>query len=279
MAREDRPTLSLCPLTIIRATHREMIEAAAAGGFDAVGLRLIAPRPGDPVHPLVGDALAIKEIRSLMADQGIRLFDIESLWLSPATEPAAIRPALEACAALGGRYLLVAGNDPEFGRMVENFAAIAALAAEYGIGAGVEPTSFLAINTLAHAGELLRQAAAENTGIILDPLHLFRVGETVASIAALDPRLIAYAQICDAREIAPDTPAGRMAEARGDRLLPGEGSLPLAAMFAALPAGLPLGVEAPTREFADLPFAASARRAGGATRAFLKSTRSSRAAS
>ena len=71
------PRLSLCPLTIIRATHRELVEAAAAGGFDAVGFRLIAPRPGDPVHPIEGGANGLDDLRKLMSDNGIALFDIE----------------------------------------------------------------------------------------------------------------------------------------------------------------------------------------------------------
>src|SRR5258706_11227327 len=95
--------LSLCPLTIIRANHRELVAAAAAGGFDHVGLRLIAPRPGDPVHPLIGDQAAIRDLRALMQDHGIALADIESLWLSPATDPAARRPAPATRAAPGGR--------------------------------------------------------------------------------------------------------------------------------------------------------------------------------
>jgi sugar phosphate isomerase/epimerase len=198
------PRLSLCPLTIIRASPREMVQAAAVGGFDAVGLRLIAPRPGDPVHPLGRS----EDLRRLMADHGIRLFDIESCWLSPLTEPASIRPALEACAALGGRYLLAAGNDPVWSRMVGNFARVAELAAEFGLSVGLEPTSFCVIKTLDQAVDLLREAQAQNAGIILDPLHLFRAGETAASIAALDPRLIAYAQFCDARAKGADN-AGR----------------------------------------------------------------------
>src|ERR1700754_3479047 len=135
------PRLSLCPLTIIRATHRELVEAAAAGGFEAVGFRLIAPRPGDPVHPIEGPN-GLSDLRKLMSDHGVALFDIESLWLSPATEPEAIRPALESCAALGAENLLVAGNDPEPERMAANFAAVTELAGEYGIRACVEPTSW-----------------------------------------------------------------------------------------------------------------------------------------
>lgn len=262
------PHLSLCPLTIIRATHREMVEAAVAGGFAAVGLRLIAPRPGDPVHPL-GGAAGIKDLRRLMQDNGVKLFDIESLWMSPVTDPPSIRPALEACAELGGQYLLVAGNDPDFDRMVTNFAHIAQLAADYGLKAAIEPTSFCQISTLAQSRELLRRAGAVNAGILIDTLHMARAGETPASLAVLPPDLIAYAQICDAKATPPATAAERMAEARGDRLLPGEGALPLNDMLDVLPAAPIIGVEAPTMEFATMSFTNSARRAGDATRAFF----------
>jgi sugar phosphate isomerase/epimerase len=270
------PELSLGPLTIIRANHREMVDAAAAGGFDAVGLRMIAPRPGDPVHPLVGDAAAIRALGQLMADQGLRMLDMESLWVSPTTEPASYRAAFEACAALGGRYVLCAGNDPDWGRLVDNFAQIAALAAEHGLTVGIEPTSWLAVSTLLHAQDLLRRAGAVNAGIIVDTLHMARVGETAASIAAVDPGLIAYAQICDAVAERPSSSAALMAEARTSRLLPGDGALPLAAMLEALPKDLPIGVEAPTLAFAGLPFDECARRAGRASRAFLAARSHSR---
>jgi sugar phosphate isomerase/epimerase len=263
------PRLSLCPLTIIRATHREMVEAAAAGGFDAVGLRLIAPRPGDPVHPIEGGAKGLNDLRKLMSDNGVELFDIESLWLSAATQPETLRPVLEICAALGGGNLLVAGNDPEPGRMAANFNAVAGLAAELGLKACIEPTSWCVISRLDQARDLLRRAGAANAGIIIDTLHMDRAGETPAALAALDPALVAYVQICDAAAGRPTASADLMAEARGNRLLPGEGTLALNAMLDALPKGLSIGVEAPTRELAGLTFAAAAKRAGDATHAFL----------
>jgi sugar phosphate isomerase/epimerase len=262
------PRLSLCPLTIIRATHREVVEAAAAGGFDAVGLRLIAPRPGDPVHPIEGTN-GLNDLRRLMADNGIALFDIESLWLSAATQPDTLRPVLEICAALGGKNLLVAGNDPEPGRMTANFSAVAELAAAFGLKACIEPTSWCVVNRLDQARDLIRRAGAANTGIIIDTLHMDRAGETPATLAALDPALVAYVQICDAAAERPIGSADLMAEARGNRLLPGEGTLRLNAMLDALPQSLSIGVEAPTRELAGLTFAAAAERAGDATRAFL----------
>ena len=201
----DMPRLSLCPLTIIRATHRELVEAAAAGGFDAVGFRLIAPRPGDPVHPVEGGRDGVSDLRKrLCRTIGIALFDIESMWLSPATEPETIRPALEICTALGGKNLLIAGNDPEPDRMAANLAAVTALAAEFGIRACIEPTSWCVVHRLDQAKDLIRRAGVANAGIIIDTLHMDRAGETPASMAAFDPTLIAYVQICDA---GPDRPA------------------------------------------------------------------------
>jgi sugar phosphate isomerase/epimerase len=267
--------VSLCPLTIIRAPHRELVEAAAIGGFDSVGLRLIAPRPGDPMHPLIGDPDAIRELGRVMAGHGVTLFDIESCWLSPSTEPASLRPAFEACAALGGKYVLIAGTDPEWPRLVSNFAAVAGLAAEYGLKAGIEPTSFCALSRLSQATALLAESGASNAGIIIDTLHMARAGETAASIAALDPRSVAYVQICDGGAAQPGSAAELMAEARGARLLPGEGALPVNAMLDALPPGPHIGVEAPTLELTALSVNDAAKRAGDATQRFL-STRAAR---
>lgn len=261
--------LSLGPLTIIRASHREMVEAAAAGGFGAVGFRLIAPRPGDPVHPIEGGARGVQELRQFMEDSGVKLFDIELMWLSPVSQPQSIRPALEICAELGGQSVLVAGNDPEFERMVVNFAHVAQLAAEFGLKVALEPTSWCVISRLDQSTELLRRAGAKNAGILIDTLHMDRAGETPASLAALDPKLVAYAQICDAGEERPASPSELMAEARGNRLLPGEGALPLNAMLDALPGDIRIGVETPTKEFAELSFNEASKRAGDATRAFL----------
>jgi len=79
----------------------------------------------------------------------------------------------------------------------------------------------------------------------------------------VDPALFRYAQICDAGPDMPgpgDTPA-LIREARTGRLLPGEGVLPLAELIAALPATVPLAIEAPNRATADLPAVERAKRA------------------
>ena len=59
--------------------------------------------------------------------------------------------------------------------------------------------------------------------------------------------LFKYAQICDAVAAIPTESGDPIREARTGRLLPGEGALPLRDLVAALPAAIPLAIEAPVR--------------------------------
>ncbi len=74
-------------------------------------------------------------------------------------------------------------------------------------------------------------------------MHFFRWGGTVADLDALDPKLIGYAHLCDTRH-SPTAPTD-MEEAMFERLLPGEGELPLREWKAALPGDCPLSLEVP----------------------------------
>ncbi len=83
--------------------------------------------------------------------------------------------------------------------------------------------------------------------MVVDALHFSRSGGLPAHIGQVDAALFRYAQICDASADMPgptDTP-NLIREARTGRLLPGEGVLPLRELVAALPAGIPLAIEAP----------------------------------
>jgi sugar phosphate isomerase/epimerase len=119
------------------------------------------------------------------------------------------------------------------------------------------------VRTLAHAVDVVARSKRANASVLIDALHFSRSGGLPAHVAEVDPSLFRYAQICDAGPDMPgltDTPA-LIREARTGRLLPGEGVLPLAELVAALPAGLPLAIEAPCRATADLPALERAKRA------------------
>jgi sugar phosphate isomerase/epimerase len=110
---------------------------------------------------------------------------------------------------------------------------------------------------------MVARSRRPNASVLVDALHFSRSGGLPAHIGQVDPALFRYAQLCDAAAEMPgptDTPA-LIREARTGRLLPGEGALPLRELVAALPAGIPLAIEAPCGATAELPAVERAKRA------------------
>lgn len=265
-------TLSLAPLTINEAGPLELIDAAAAGGFDAVALRVIGP-PG--VETDVVASAAIPAIKRRAADNGIGIFSTTGIWLTPAFAVSDVDRALANAAALGAESCLAAGYDDNWPRLTANFAALCQAAARLGLRIGVEFMPYLPVRSVADAARLLREAAQPNAGIIVDALHLARSGGTPADVAAVGRSLISYVQLCDAPRERPAT-MERRDELLHHRLYPGEGELPLFALMDALPPDVTIDVEAPCAADAHLSFAARGRRAGDATRRFLQKYRERR---
>ncbi len=261
--------LSLAPLTINDAGPLQLMSAASAGGFDAVALRVIGP-PG--VETDVVAAEQIPEIRRCAGDLGIGIFSVTGIWLKAEFQVSHVERALNNAAALGADYCLAAGYDDDWPRLTENFAALCQAAARRQLRIGVEFMPYLPVRSVGDAARLLRDAAQPNAGIIVDALHLARSGGTPADVAAVDPSLISYVQLCDAPR---ERPAAmeRREELLRHRLYPGEGELPLFELMDALPRDITIDLEAPVAADARLSFDERARRAGEATRRFLAAYR------
>lgn len=265
--------LSLCWLTVRGAHPLDHIRAAVAGGFDAVGLRLVPPTPGDPLVPVLGDEPLVRELQARLAGERVRVLDVETVWIGPDIDVAALRPVLDLAQRLGCGNLLTMGNDRDEARLTASFALLCREAACFGIAVGMEFAAYSAVPTIQCAERLVRAAAQPNGKILVDALHLARSGGVAADVAALDPRFLAYGQLADASGPRPIGDAALMAEARGGRQLPGRGELPLADLLRALPAGLPLGVEAPCRASAESSVIERGRMAGVAVAALLDAVR------
>ena len=108
-----------------------------------------------------------------------------------------------------------------------------------------------------------------NASVLIDALHFSRSGGWPSHIAGIDASLLKYAQICDAVAAIPSEAGDLIREARTGRLLPGEGALPLRDLVAALPAAIPLSIEAPVRATAGLSALERAQRAYRAMQALL----------
>ncbi len=269
MIRDGNNRLSLAPLTINDAGPIELIDAAAAGGFDAVALRVIGP-PG--VETDIVQSAEIPAIRRRASDLGITIFSVTGIWLTPEFKVSYVEQALANAAALGAEWCLAAGYDDDGPRLTANFAALCQAAARFKLRIGVEFMPYLPVRSVADAALLLRDAAQPNAGIIVDALHQARSGGSPADVAAIDPALIAYAQLCDAPRERP-VHMERREESLHNRLYPGEGELPLFDLMDALPRDVTIDLEAPVAADASLSFDDHARRAGDATRRFLAAYR------
>src|ERR1700712_1907170 len=108
-----RPRISLAHLTVLDASPLELIDAAAAGGFDSIGLRIVAPTTGDGIVPVIGNKALVGDIEQRLRDTGIDILDIEAIWLAPGSDPESYEAAFETGGRLGAKHVLVVGNDPD----------------------------------------------------------------------------------------------------------------------------------------------------------------------
>jgi sugar phosphate isomerase/epimerase len=276
-----RHPISLAHLTVLDTTPPELVTVAAAAGFRTIGIRLTAT-PSVGVPPYTDEMLRggplLRETLARLADTGVSVLDTEFLRFEPEHPVGIPEGFLEVSARLGARHVLVMSAEPDEARTLERFGELCERAAAYGLRVGLEFAIYTGVRTLAHAAQIVARSKRPNASVLIDALHFSRSGGLPAHVASIDPSLLRYAQICDAGPDMPgagDTPA-LIREARTGRLLPGEGVLPLVDLVAALPAGVPLAVEAPCRATAELPALERARRAHRALAALVERAGESR---
>jgi sugar phosphate isomerase/epimerase len=240
--------LSLAYLTVSGATLPEQVSAAAEARFDAVGLRL---QHRAPYPELWRDSALIDETVARLRDTGVSVLDCEVLWLMPETRVAELAGLFDVMQRLQSRLLLTLSRDPERQRLQDNFTAVCELAARYEVRPCLEFSKITAIETLGDAVNIVQSSGQSNARVLVDSLHLSRSGGTPGDVRQVDPALFEYVQLCDAPAAIPDLE--RMRLEPNDRMLPGQGGLPLVDLLRALPADLPVAVEAPVKSFESMP--------------------------
>jgi sugar phosphate isomerase/epimerase len=258
--------LSLAALTVLELTPPEMVTCAAEAGFSHVGIRLLPATPTEPQYDLIGDTPMLREVEHRLAGTGLKVLDVEIFRLKPETRVADSEAAIATAARLGAAELLVAGNDPNEARLIDNFAAFCALAGRYGLGAGLEFMPWTDAKDLPQAARIVERCGQANAGVLIDPFHLSRSRSRIADIATIPPSRLRIMQFCDVPAAIPEAMDAILAEARAERLFPGEGELDLLALLRAVPRNIPLSVEVPSHTLARTVGATErARRALAAT--------------
>jgi 2-keto-myo-inositol isomerase len=227
--------LCLSEATTMPATFAEDVTACAGGGF--AGLEVWLTKLETHLEGQSADAT-----RRLLADQGITLPAAAyqgGLLLSQGAQRNAhfddYRRRLELCQAFGIGTLLVVADfvqavDPTaLERSVVSLTQAAQWAAGFGVRLALE---FRGANTfcasLDTAVRLVEACGEPNVGVCFDVFHYYKGPSKSEDFDLLTPRNLAWVQVCDLsgvpRELATDA----------DRILPGDGDLPLTAILTKL---------------------------------------------
>ncbi|SPJ25394.1 sugar phosphate isomerase/epimerase family protein [Palleronia abyssalis] len=259
--------LALHQLSLRDVAPVDLPGIAASVGVDTVSVFVTPPSPDLDIFPKVerGTAAAF---RSACSENGVGVHNIEVFSIGPETDVAQFSSALDLGAEIGAKRLTALVQDSDTGRVDDRMGALATAAASRGIAVSIEFMKFSECRSIGAGSDLLTRIGHDNLSLLVDPLHLFRTGGTVADLAAVDPALIGAAQVCDGPLDAPKNP---FAEAVEDRGIPSEGGFPLLDFLNALPDGTPLDMEIPMKrlEKAGMGPVERAQKLVDATRALM----------
>ena len=237
--------LGLAALTVLDTAPLQQVDLAEKHGLDTIGIRLLPAAPGTTAYPLHEDDAALDALVRRLDDSSIEVFDLEIIRLGADFDPKSYVPLLEAGARLGVKAVLVGGDDRDRSRLTDSYARLAELCAQYGIVASLEFMPWTAVPDATTAVEIVSQADGPARSVLVDGLHVGRSSTTLDDLAAIPREWLHYAQMCDGSVPAPTDDAELIRQAREERLVPGSGGIPLADIWATLPAGLPVNIELP----------------------------------
>lgn len=190
---------------------------------------------------LIGNAQLRRELKLAMADTGVHIGLGEGFRVAPGMEVADFAASLDVFAELGALRINAIGLEPDPERSLDQFEELADMVMARDMRFLVEFAPPHAVACWQDALAVADALGHERCGMMVDAMHFFRSGGTVADLAGLP---VIYAQLCDVPMPAPEG-LSYMDEAMFARRVPGEGQLPLAEWIAALPADCEIGLEVP----------------------------------
>jgi sugar phosphate isomerase/epimerase len=218
------------------ATPIQLVEAAASAGFDFGGMWM---------EPADWTMETTRAVARRLRDTGLRLLDIEVVWIKPGPlDPDHIR-IVQVGAELGAQNVLCVSSDPDRAATTDKIAQLALRGQASGIGINLEFGLFTEVKSLAEATSIVAEINSPALGILVDALHWTRSGGTVEEVAALPRQWIRYVQLCDAPMpgAMPDDPSAILTEAIDGRMPLGHGGLPLNALIDVLPVEITFAIE------------------------------------
>jgi sugar phosphate isomerase/epimerase len=232
-----------------------VLDGVARAGFVAVGLD----------HYSLG-ARDAADVAALLNAYGLRCSDVGIVPVGGLDIRRVERLAATAT-AVGARLAVAALHaDVPHAHAVRDLREASSVLAPAGVRLAFEFTAYGNVRSLAQAVALCEDVGWERCGLLVDAWHIFRGGESLAAVAALDGGRIALVHVDDG---AAEPLADGTLEGRFHRLLPGTGAFDLDGFFDALDAACyegPICLEVLTDDLRALPPAEGAARLYGSLR-------------
>jgi len=228
------------PACVRLRPFREHVDAAVAGGFTSLVVST------DTIDEAAQSGLSLLEMKRIAEDAGvpIRHYDSLTAWAPirlPSWAPPRMRArfdvpmmrALDICDALHVTNIVAVAafprNTVDQDQLIEGFADLCDGVAKAGIRVELEFMPILGVPDLATAWDILRGAARNNSGLMLDTWHFVKSGSSIDLLRSIPGEYLGSIQLSDG-----------YADLRGKDLFedmiqwrefPGEGELPVLDLF------------------------------------------------
>ena len=141
------------------------------------------------------DDQALSRTQQALDETGIKLVDVEALWLADTDEPTDThRLTVDAGQSLGARNVLVVCRHADLDAAVSQFRGICEHAEGTGLRINLEFGEFTTVKSLDAALEFVAKVDHPQAGILIDLMHINRSGDP---LPALDSDMYSYVQACD----------------------------------------------------------------------------------
>lgn len=232
----------------------DIVALAADLGCPCIGIGL-APAPGGynpdghAAWSLRDDPALRRETIAATRGSGVRIAIVEGFAITADHDVRGFAGDLDLVAELGCDRINVVSIGKAMAQAIDGFAALSEMAAARGLKVSAEIGSLGPLDRVAPALAIAKAVGLPNFSLLIDSMHFFRLGNRLEDLAALDPALIGYVQLADA----PWAPRFEtyIEEAMYERMVPGEGDLPLVEFLRLVPAGVVVSLEIPMRSLAE----------------------------
>lgn len=189
------------------------------------------------------DSALRRETFAALRDTGVQIGLAEGFRAASGADVADFATDLDVFAELGALRVNAICVEDDMAMAIGELGRLAEMASERGLAFTIEFFPSEGINSFERALQVVDGIGRDRAKVLLDSMHFFRTGGTLAKLRAAGTDVIGYVQLADA----PNTPPGEtyFRDSLFARLVPGEGELPLAELIAALPAEMPISVEVP----------------------------------